>query len=137
MLQKNSSVIFVKAQLSSITATAIDFLFTHFFTESLGIWYVLSTSMGTIFGGFVNFSLGRYWVFNAKNNKKINQAKRYIVIWFGSLFLNTLGVFLFTELFHIHYLLSKLLVSITVSVSFNYYFQKSFVFKVKNEIIQS
>jgi len=134
---KPRSPIFVKAQLSSVFATAFDFIVTHALTGLLGLWYLLSSPIGTILGGLLNFLLGRYWVFQNKKSDKVKQAMRYILIWCGSLLLNTCGIYLLTEKFHLHYLMSKLLISITVSIFFNYYFQKTFVFKVNNEIIKS
>jgi putative flippase GtrA len=86
--------------------------------------------MGTVAGGVVNFLLGRLWVFNARDHEKSLQVMRYVIIWAGSLIINTLGVFLLTEVLKMHYLLSKALISITVGVMFNFYFQKSFVFKI-------
>ncbi len=129
MFQKRGPSTFIKAQFSSIVSTIADFLLTHFFTKALGIWYLISSSIGTVSGGCINFSLGRYWVFKARNHKKIFQAKRYVIIWVGSLALNTLGVYIFTELFQMHYMISKTLIAIMVSIFYNYYFQKLFVFR--------
>ena len=120
---------FVKAQFSSLASTVADFLITHLLTEVFGLWYLLSSALGTIIGGLLNFSLGRYWTFKAFDQDKVAQIQRYIVIWIGSLLLNLSGVFLLTEVLKFHYLLSKTIVSITVGVFFNFYFQKSFVFK--------
>lgn len=133
MFQKRASNTFIKAQFSAIVSTIADFLLTLFLTE-LGIWYLLSSLTGTISGGCINFSLGRYWVFKARNHKKIAQAKRYVIIWIGSLVLNTLGIYVFTDLLQIHYILSKILISVIVGVFYNFYFQKSYVYRTQNEI---
>ena len=135
--RKKISYTFIKAQLSSLASTLGDFLLTSFFTETLGVWYLLSSSMVTILGGCVNFLLGRYWVFNAIHNHKFGQAKKYLIVWAGSLILNSLVVYLFTELLQIYYMLSKILVAILVGVIYNYYYQKTFVFETQNEIIQN
>jgi putative flippase GtrA len=120
---------FIKAQFSSIISTLIDFLLTHFLTGTVGLWYLFSSSLGTVTGGCVNFMLGRFWVFNARKQKKTFQAKRYVLVWAGSLLLNTLGVYVLTEILKLHYMLSKAMVAVIVGVSFNFYLQKSFVFK--------
>lgn len=127
MFSGRSSKIFIKAQSSSIISTLADFVLTRVLTEWFTVWYLLSSVVGTISGGIVNFSLGRYWVFKGRKHTKIIQASRYILIWAGSLTLNTLGVYVFTEL--LHYMISKALVSLTVGVFYNYHFQKSFVFR--------
>lgn len=133
MFQRKAPNTFIKAQFSAIASTIADFLLTLFFTK-LGIWYLLSSVIGTISGGFINFSLGRYWVFKARNHKKIIQAKRYTIIWVGNLALNTLGIYVFTELLQIYYIFSKILIAIIVGVFYNYYFQKSYVYRTQNEI---
>jgi putative flippase GtrA len=133
MFQKRAANTFIKAQFSAIVSTIADFLLTLFLTE-LGIWYLLSSLIGTISGGCINFSLGRYWVFKARNHKKIVQAKRYVIIWIGNLVLNTLGIYVFTDLLKIHYILSKILISVIVGVFYNFYFQKSYVYRTQNEI---
>jgi putative flippase GtrA len=122
---------FLKAQTSSIISTLADFLFTLFFTEIIGMWYLVSSSIGTIIGGCVNFSLGRNWVFNAKRSNRITQAKKYIMVWTGSLILNSSGVYLLTDTFRIHYIISKSVITVLVGVFFNFYFQRSFVFKAQ------
>lgn len=127
-LTKVSSA-FIKAQLSSLVSTVVDFLITHLFTEVFGLWYLFSSAMGTVTGGLLNFSLGRYWTFKAYGESKVVQAQKYIVIWVASLCLNVAGVFFLTEVLTFHYLLSKVIVAIMVGVCFNFYFQKSFVFK--------
>lgn len=123
------SNIFIKAQLSSVISTLVDFLLTRVLTEWVNIWYLLSSAVGTISGGIINFSLGRYWTFKGRRHTKIVQVGRYILIWTGNLTLNTLGLYVFTELLQLHYIISKALVSVTVGVFYNYFFQKLFVFR--------
>ena len=120
---------FAKAQYSSLISTTVDFSFTFIFTRLLGIWYLFSSITGTILGGIVNFLLGRNWVFKNQHTSKLVQAKRYLLIWSGSLSLNSLGLYLLTELFRWHYLLSKSVITIIVGIFFNFLFQKSYVFR--------
>lgn len=129
MFHNGFSNTFIRAQLSSFASTAADFLLTHLFTEFLNTWYLFSSAIGTISGGYINFSLGRYWVFRSVEHKKILQLKKYVIIWIGSLILNTSGVFVFTEILQMHYMISKTLMAIMVGVFYNFYFQKSFVFR--------
>jgi len=122
----------LKAQLSSLVSTITDFLLTHFLTEAAGIWYLISSVIGTTMGGFVNFLLGRHWVFKAKSNPALSQAGKYLVVWIGSLILNTTGVYVFTEILLFHYLVSKVLISLMVGIFFNFLLQKMFVFKTQS-----
>lgn len=120
---------FLKAQYSSLISTAADFSVTLFLTQVVGVWYLLSSCTGTVVGGYVNYSLGRNWVFRSKNGPLRVQLARYIVVWSGSLILNTLGLFFITEVLGFHYIISKAIIAVCVGMGFNFYFQKSFVFK--------
>jgi putative flippase GtrA len=119
---------FIKAQASSIVATFFDFLTTVVCKEFFYFWYVIASLLGTLVGGVTNFALGRTWVFDGKGKKVPIQVARYIIIWNGNLVLSTLGVFIVTHYFGLSYIISKVIVSATVGVSYNYLLQKRFVF---------
>ncbi|WP_183574835.1 GtrA family protein [Mucilaginibacter sp. X5P1] len=119
---------FIKAQASSIIATLFDFLTTIVCKEFFYFWYVIASLLGTIVGGATNFALGRNWVFNRKEKKIPMQVLKYLIIWNGNLLLSTLGVFIVTHYLGLSYIISKIIVSVTVGVSYNYLLQKRFVF---------
>ena len=122
-------VSFLRAQLASFTATAVDFLTVIFLTEVLGIWYVASNAIGAFAGTVVNFIIGRYWVFVSTERNITHQALRYGLVSIGSLILNTGGVYLITEYFQINYIYSKIFVSIFIGVFYNFVLQKIYVYK--------
>lgn len=124
---------FLKAQAASLTATAVDFLVTIFLVEIVHVWYVAATAIGTLAGGITNFSMGRNWVFKAKNYKVKIQAAKYLAVWLGNLVLNTWGVFVVTHYTPLTYVMAKIIVSIIVGFTYNYQLQKTFVFKYKHE----
>jgi len=119
---------FLKAQASSIIATLFDFLTTIVCKEFFYFWYVIASLLGTIVGGTTNFVLGRNWVFNRKGKKMPRQIVKYLIIWNGNLLLSTLGVFIVTHYLGLSYIISKIIVSVIVGVSYNYLLQKKFVF---------
>ncbi|MES2266180.1 MAG: GtrA family protein [Bacteroidota bacterium] len=120
---------FVKAQASSFISSAVDFLITIVLKEAFSVWYVTASFIGTIMGGVTNFVLGRAWVFKKKQEKTIPlQAVKYLLVWLGNLALNTLGVFLVTHYIKLDYKISKIVVSFTVGITYNYFLQKKFVF---------
>ncbi len=122
---------YFKAQASSLTATAVDFLVTLLVANFFGSWYLTASIIGTVCGGMVNFYINRFWVFDAASKALKWQALKYILVWVGNLILVTLGVYFFTHFFNINYMLSKVFVSISVGISYNYYMQKLFIFSVK------
>jgi putative flippase GtrA len=119
---------FVKAQASSFIASTFDFLTTVVCKEFFYLWYVTATLLGTIVGGALNFVLGRVWVFDGKEKGIPQQVLKYLVVWGGNSILNTSGVFFVTHYTGLSYIISKVLVSISVGVSYNYFLQKKFVF---------
>lgn len=125
---------FFKAQAASLTATLVDFSTTYILTSLLGLSYIYSSATGVVCGGIINFLLGRHWVFDADNEKKTKQVPKYLLVWLSSMLLNMGGIIFLTETIGLYYLISKIITSILVGVFFNYYLQKTFVFKTKNSI---
>ncbi len=120
---------FIKAQAASLTATLVDFGVTVLLKEVFHCWYLLASVLGTISGGIVNFSMNRSWVFQARDQKIHSQVIKYVLVWIGNLVLVSSGVFVFTHYLGLSYLVSKIIVSLTVGIGYNYVLQKKFVFK--------
>jgi len=120
---------FFKANISSLAASFIDYL-VYILLVSLNHSHIIMASAGgTVCGGVVNFTVGRNWVFDSKENTLQSQAVRYIIVWSGNLLLNTLGVYLLTKLLNGQYIISKIFVSVMVGFFYNYTLQKRFVFR--------
>lgn len=122
-------ITFVRAQAASLTASITDFLVSIFLAKVVGWWYLASSITGTIVGGIVHFTISRTWVFDAKEKHVGGQAFKYILVWVGNLLLNALGVFLVTHYMRINFVISKVVVSIIVGITYNYLLQKKVVFK--------
>jgi putative flippase GtrA len=121
--------IFFKAQATSIIATAADFLITIILVKFFGCWYVLASALGTIGGGVTHFSIARDWVFGARDGKIHLQALKYFLVWGVYLLISTGFVFLITNYGGINYILSKMFIAVSLSISYNYFLHKKFVFK--------
>ena len=120
---------FLKAQAASAAGTALDFLVTIVCVEVFHSWYLLGTALGNAAGGLTNFYLGRYLVFKVPEQRARAQGVRYFLVWLGSMLLNAAGVYLFTQLLHLNYVYSKVVVSLLVGFGFNYFLQLHFVFQ--------
>jgi len=119
---------FLKAQVASLSASIFDFLTTLVCTQYLHFWYVAGSATGTIVGGVINFSMGRHWVFDAGEKRVYSQITKYVLVWTGNLILTTTGVYLVTHYLNFNYIISKIIVTSTVGVTYNYLMQKKFVF---------
>jgi putative flippase GtrA len=119
---------FLKAQTSSLVATVIDFLITIGCVEFALIPVVISGAIGNASGAVINFRMGQKWVFDPSESSAAIQALRYGVVWSGYLILNATGMMVMERFTPIHYVLSKIIVGVTLAVTYNYFLQKKFVF---------
>lgn len=120
---------FAKTQMASFMASGIDYCCTILCVELLHLWPVWASALGTMAGGYTNFSIGRNWVFQQGNEALRRQLMRYLLVWLGYLFLMTSAVFLLTHFTDTNYVVAKIGVSVILAVSYNYPLQKKFVFR--------
>lgn len=122
---------FLKAQLSSLIATAVDFTVSILLVEIFGLDYLaVSVAAGAVFGAITNFIINRYWTFEAKEKRVAKQSLRYLLVWAGSLLLNVSGTYSLNHFFNLQYVLAKISVAVIVGLTFNYILQKKYVFAV-------
>ncbi len=119
---------FIKANIASLFASLMDYLLTVSLVYFLRVDPVAASISGTVFGGIIHFFVGRGWVFRVAGNKISKQAVRYVLVWTGNLLLNTAGVYLAVKVAGIDIAVSKLMVSLFVSLAYNYPLQKRYVF---------
>ena len=96
--------------LSGGTAFGVDFFFLYFFTELVGLHYLLSVVIAFLIAVVVSFILQKFWTF--QNNSKSDlhrQAVLYITAAIINTGLNTLLVYIFVEYANLHYLLGQFL----------------------------
>ena len=120
---------FFRSQIASITATAVDYI-TFFVLEAIfGVYYPIASAIGSVLGAIVNFSMGRWWSFKSKDHRWVRQALKYAVVSLSSAVLNTWGLIVFVERLGFDAYLSKVMVSITVGILWNFPLFRYFVFK--------
>jgi putative flippase GtrA len=119
---------YLKAQASSLVASATDFGVTIIAANLFGWWYLAASITGTVTGGAVNFYVNRKWVFESESTAIKWQILKYILVWTGNLIIVTAGVFVLTHSFNLNYVLAKVLSSVLTGVSYNYIMQKQFIF---------
>jgi len=120
---------FSKAQLSALAATVVDFGSLVILVEKAGAPYPFGVAVGALAGALTNFFMNRHWSFEAHEAPIHGQALRYALVSGGSLLLNTLGVMVWTEVFKLHYLGSKVVTAILVGILFNYPLHREFVYR--------
>ncbi len=119
---------YLKAQASSLVASATDFGVTIIAVNLFGWWYLAASISGTVSGGLVNFYVNRKWVFESESKAIKWQLLKYILVWAGNLIIVTAGVFILTRFFNLNYVLAKVFSSVLTGLSYNYIMQKQFIF---------
>lgn len=138
--KKHSLLVFLRAQLSAQFATLTDFVLTYVCFRWFGMYYLLATSIGAVMGGIINCVINYKWAFATKDCKFKWVFFKYILVWGGSFLLNVGGVFLLVEFLQNHthlwekassfsLIIAKTIVSVLVSLGWNYLLHRHFVFK--------
>lgn len=119
---------FFRYGLASLAALVVDFALLAFFTEIIGLHYLISGAIGFTAGLVLIYLLSIGWVF--RRRKMDNWHKEWIlfaVIGLVGLLINEFGLWVLTEKLHIHYLVSKLGASVAVFL-WNFSARKYFLF---------
>jgi putative flippase GtrA len=116
-------------QLGALAATTVDFAAMIALVECLGLSPVTSTAISASLGGITSFVLGRVWIFRRHSGHWAAQATRYAVVSGASAGLNALGEHLLHDLAGLQYVWARLLVSVAVSLLWNFPMQRGFVFR--------
>ena len=120
---------FTRAQVASVTATAVDFGILVALVELAGWWPTAAAAIGACAGAVTNFWMGRQWSFEATHDHPHRQAIRYTVVAAGSLLLNVGGVYLFNELLGVPYVAAKAGTALAVGIFFNFPLHRTYVFR--------
>ncbi|MBB4036408.1 putative flippase GtrA [Dysgonomonas hofstadii] len=141
--EKGGIFMFLRAQFSSQVSSITDFSVTIILAKVFSIYYVYATFLGSVCGGIVNCIINYQWTFKAQGSKKRYVAIKYLTVWTGSIFFNTSGTYLVTELlgkfiwlrdllghlFDDVFIVSKIFVSLIVGFVWNYNMQRLFVYR--------
>lgn len=97
------------------TAFAVDFFFLYFFSDICGIYYLISAVLSFIISVLVNYVMSTKWVFNQDNiENKVLEFNLFILISTIGLVFTEILLYLFTDVFGIYYLVSKIISAIIV-----------------------
>lgn len=118
----------LKSQASSLVGTAVDYAAFITLVECIGLSYIPAGTMGNILGAITQFTLARNFVFEKTDRTVRTQVFKYILVWMGYLIMSAIFLNMFMHEFGLHYLVSKILISVSLGLGYNYVLQKNFVF---------
>lgn len=134
---------FLRSGVSSQASGWVDFAvsFVFFAWVNLAPW--LSTAIGALAGGIVNCIINYRFTFHATGVSKKAVAVKFIMVWLGSLLLNSFGTQFVYWVIHEWYWLedlgfrpdgffaaARLFVALIVSWAWNFLLQRYFVYRV-------
>lgn len=123
---------FIKTNIASVFASFLDYLLTITLVQVFYADKVWAGIAGTVFGGIINFSLNRHWVFKTVRTNLNLQRKRYFITWSGNLIFNAAGLYCLINLINVQYMVAKIITSLIVALFYNYPLQKRYVFKISD-----
>jgi putative flippase GtrA len=116
-------------QIGAAVATAVDFGLMILLVERIGLSPVAATAISAPIGGLTNFVLGRAWIFRLHSGHWAAQAARYALVSGASVGWNTAGEHLLHDGAHVEYVGARIVVSILVSLLWNFPVQRRWVFR--------
>lgn len=132
---------FIRSSMSSQVASWID-MGSSIGMVALGVSEWLATPIGAVLGGIVNCCINYKFTFHASDCPVKAVAVKYVLIWLGSVLFNTVGTSLLANVldnWHIlesigftsvgSYAAARLIVSLVVSLAWNFMMQKYFVYR--------
>lgn len=120
---------FLRAQLSAFVGGLSDFAIYTFCYKILLISAPFANAISGSLGAIVNFTVNRYWAFNNTRDSVTQQLWKFILVVMGSILLKSTGIYFLVNVWGGHYLLSKVIVELIVSLGFNFLLQKYWVFR--------
>jgi putative flippase GtrA len=116
-------------QIGALAATLVDFSTMIACVELLRLTPTLATAIGASLGGITNFLLGRAWIFQRQSGHVAGQAIRYACVSAAGAAWNSLGEHIMHDDVGVQYVIARAIVSIAVSLFWNFPMQHEFVFR--------
>jgi len=119
---------FVKGQVSSAIATAIDWgLMTSLIFG--GVYYVIAAASGAVAGAITDFSVKKWWVFDAARRQSLQkQAAKYALVSATAALLTAALSYGLVDGLHIHKNIGVIIASSIVGFGWNYPMHRLYVF---------
>lgn len=142
LLHGNGIFMFLRSSVSSQIASWVDLGLGFILFSLAGLYPWLATGIGAVAGGIINCCINYKFTFHAKGVSPHAVAIKYIMVWTGSLLLNTYGTSAVyhlmrdTSIFNILgftedgcYATARISVSLIVSLAWNFLLQRYFVYR--------
>lgn len=122
---------FLKYGLVGLSGVVINEFFLFFFTEHVGLFYLISSLIAIELSIVSNFTWNELWTFKDRvdNHKKFpKRLVKFNLVSVGGIILNISVLFVITSFFGFHYLISNLF-GIAAATLWNYFINLKWTFK--------
>jgi len=106
----------------------VDFTSLYILTDFIGFHYTISNVISFIAGVSLNYIINIKWIFKRGNHAIHAEFMLIVILSMVGLCFSVLIISIFVEYVHLHYMLSKVISSISV-MFWNFYSRKKWVFK--------
>lgn len=103
---------FLRFAIVGATCNLLAFASLYFFTEIIGLHYLLSLIVTWIYGNFVSFCLNKIYTFRTLGQYFWQELVKYYAATLSSFALNLLSMYCLVDIFHIWYMYAALIVTI-------------------------
>jgi len=123
-----SHQLFLKYCLVGAAATVVDYALLFSLTEFLGLWYLVSATIGFCGGATTNYILNRVWTFDNNDKRIARQIGIFLMIAGIGIVLNNGILVIGVEVFGLWYMLAKV-ISTAITLIWNFIGHKHITFK--------
>lgn len=124
---------FTRFVIAGFCAFAINLAALYFFTDIVGIYYLISTVLAFLISFSVSFTLQKLWTFQDNSRDHLHiQIPAYLGMQLTNVSLNAALMFVFVEYLHIWYLYSQAVISLCLAAVI-FFLNKKYIFK-KREV---
>ena len=110
-------------------AFVVDYFLLYICTELGRLHYLLSATLSFVVGLIVNYILSTKWIFTkSKISSTTIEFFVYGIIGVIGLILTDILLYIFTDLMHIHYMISKIITAVIVMI-WNFIGRRTILFK--------
>jgi dolichol-phosphate mannosyltransferase len=100
---------FFKSLIVGGISAIVSLLVLWVLTEHFYIFYIKSSLVGFSCAFFVNFLLQKYWTFNERSGNILNQFVKTFILALLNILLNTIMLYILTDVFGLWYIFSQIL----------------------------
>ncbi|MFH1255411.1 MAG: glycosyltransferase [bacterium] len=118
----------LKYLIAGSTGAFINLALLYFFTDVLGIWYLISSSMAFAAAFFASFFLQKFWTFSDGDRKALyKQMRAYLSVALVNLAINGSLMYIFVDKFKIWHILAQIMANGIIACE-SYFIYKFFIF---------